>query len=172
MRVEGRPAGQVHQLARTTGRYGPATHLMLISELRNLDLVLSVSVAISADTIAEAPRPVDACLSAACGPRSQCFSLRRERAIMLGHEGDALVGSSLGRGAGYRTWSQDRRNCLPSARRICSAVMRCRLKWRLLDGYQASGQRLGYLSPSRALPCLSRSHIRPVVKRMGCRYGH
>ena len=105
-------------------------------------------------------------------PRSQCFSLRRERAIMLRHEGDAVVGSSLGRGAGRRTWSQDRGNCLLSARRICSAAMRCRLKWRLLGGYQASGRRLGYASPSRALPCHFRSHIRPVVKRMGCRYGH
>ena len=122
--------------------------------------------------LAEAPRPVDACLFAACGPRSQRFSLRRERAIMLRHEGDALVGSSLGRGAGCRTWSQDRGNCLPLARRICSAVMRCRLKWRLLDGYQASGQRLGYVSPSCALLCLYRSHIRPVVKRMGCRCVH
>ena len=122
--------------------------------------------------LAEAPIPVDACLFAACGPRSQCFSLRRVRAVMLRHEGDALVGSSLGRGAGRRTWSQDRGNCLPSVRRICSAVMRCRLKWRLLGGYQASGRRLGYASPSRALPCHFRSHIRPVVKRMGCRYGH
>ena len=56
MQVEGRAAGQVHQLAWMKRRYGPATHLMLISELRDLDLVLSVSVAISADTIRQKTR--------------------------------------------------------------------------------------------------------------------